>query len=216
MTNNSESLLKQKSQLLFAFCGIIGPILFTFLIIVEGFIRPGYNPIVNDISDLGLGPHALIQNINFIIFGLLAIGLALGIGAKLPYRAGKAVKWLVIIFGLGTMLAGVSLIFSAPGVIHASNVLTHIIVSIFSFISITIAQFLTWQALKGSDDTLWKRYGRYSLISGLLSILTFLLFILPSSFSYSYNGAAERLFVGVFLVWIEVTGLILYYNWKNH
>ncbi|MGO9387491.1 MAG: hypothetical protein ACLPWD_05505, partial [Methanobacterium sp.] len=72
------------------------------------------------------------------------------------------------------------------------------------------------QALKGSDDTLWKRYGRYSLISGLLSILTFLLFILPSSFSYSYNGAAERLFVGVFLVWIEVTGLILYYNWKNH
>lgn len=77
-----------------------------------------------------------------------------------------------------------------------------------SFIAITLAQFLTWQALRGSDDTIWKRYRTYSLISGILTILTFLLFISP--IFGSYYGATERLFVGVFLVWIEVTGLKLY------
>ncbi len=132
MIRNSEYLYKNR-QRFFALCGIIGPILFTPLIIIEGLIRPGYSQILNDISDLGLGPYAIIQNINFIIFGLLSIGLAMGIGANLPYRAGKATKWLVIIFGLGTTLAGVTLIFSAPGIIHASDVVPHIIVSIISF-----------------------------------------------------------------------------------
>jgi len=183
------------------------------LIVIEGFIRPGYSHIFYAISDLGLGPYAIIQNINFIIFGLLSIGFAIGLGANLPYRAGKAVKWLVIIFGVGTILAGVTLIFSAPGVIYASDVIGHIIVALISFLAIIVAQFLTWQALRESDDIIWKHYRIYSFISGLLTIITFLQFISP--ILPAYIGLNERLFVGVFLVWIEVTALKLYYN-GNH
>ena len=97
--NNSEITQKNR-QKIFALCGIIAPILFTLLVIVESLLRPGYSQIFNDVSDLGLGPYSIIQNINFIIFGLLSIGFAIGLGANLPHRAGKATKWLIIVLDL--------------------------------------------------------------------------------------------------------------------
>ena len=81
-------------------------------------------------------------------------------------------------------------------------------VSAIAFLVIIIAQFLTWQALRKSDDTIWGRYRKYSIISGLLSILT-LIWLSYTQFS-SYHGATERLFIAVWLIWIEVTGLKLY------
>ncbi|UTB32009.1 MAG: DUF998 domain-containing protein [Methanobacterium sp. ERen5] len=78
MTNNNISHDSyQKHQKIFALCGIIAPILFIVLVIVESLLRQGYSQILNDVSDLGLGPYALIQNISFMIFGLLSIGFAM-------------------------------------------------------------------------------------------------------------------------------------------
>jgi len=200
-----KSIQKQR---IYALCGIIAPILFTILVIVESLLRPGYSQIFNDISDLGLGPYSIIQNINFIVFGLLSIGFAIGLGANLKYRAGKAAKWLVIVFGLCIILAGVTL-FSAPSnIIYAKDVVSHGLVSAIAFLVIIVAQFLTWQALRGSDDVIWGHYRLYSLISGLLSIVT-LIFLSYTQFS-SFHGASERLFIAVWLIWIEVTGLKLY------
>lgn len=159
-------------QKLFALCSIIAPILFTLLVIVESLLRPDYSQIFNDISDLGLGPYSIIQNINFIIFGLLSIGFALGLGANLPKRSGKTAKWLVIVFGLMTIFAGVTLFFSGPCIVYAKDIESHGLVSAITFLVIIAAQFLTWQALRGSNDALWGRYRIYSLISGLLSIMT--------------------------------------------
>lgn len=207
--NYKISLKKQKY---FALCGIIAPILFTFLVIVESLIKPGYSQIFNDISDLGLGPYGIIQNINFIIFGILSIGFALGLGANLPYRAGKAVKWLVIIFGLGIVLAGVTLILSSPNIIYAKDVEAHSLVSSIAFLTIIAAQFLTWQALRKSDNTVWKRYRIYSLISGLLSIITLL--ILSYTQFTPFHGVSERLFIAVWMIWIEITGIKLYTLYK--
>lgn len=192
----------------FALCGIIAPILFTILVIIESLIRPGYSQIFNDVSDLGVGPYAIIQNINFIIFGLLSIIFAIGLGNFLPKRSGKAVKWLVIVFGLMIILAGVTLIFSAPNIVYAKDDIPHGLVSAIAFLLIIIAQFLTWQALRGSDKAIWGKYPMYSLLSGLLSIAT-LIFLSYTQFS-PYHGASERLFIAVWLIWIEVTALKIY------
>lgn len=205
MTDMGNSIQKQR---IYALCGIIAPILFTFLVIIESLLRPGYSQIFNDVSDLGLGPYSIIQNINFIIFGLLSIGFAIGLGANLPHRAGKAVKWLIIVFGLCIILAGVTL-FSAPvDLIYAKDVISHGLVSAIAFLVIIVAQFLTWLALRRSDDTIWGHYRAYSLISGSLSILT-LIFLSYTQFS-SFHGASERLFIAVWMIWIEVTGIKLY------
>lgn len=198
----------QKRQRIFALCGIIGPILFTLVVIIEGFIQPGYSQIFNDISDLGLGPYGIIQNISFILFGLLSIGLAFGLGVNLPHRTGKAVKWLVAFFGLCIILAGVTLMSTPAGVIYAKEVISHGLVSSIAFLVIIIAQFLTWLALRGSDSVIWGHYRIYSLVSGLVSVLT--LVILSYTQFSSYHGATERLFIVVWLIWIEVTGIKLY------
>ncbi|MGB9936514.1 MAG: DUF998 domain-containing protein [Methanobacterium sp.] len=202
---NNESSKKQK---FFALCGIIAPILFTLLVIIESFLRPGYSQIFNDISDLGIGPFSIIQNISFIIFGLLSIGFAIGLGANLPHRAGKVTKWLVIVFGLCIMLAGVTLFSVGDDITYAKDVVSHGLVSAIAFLVIIVAQFLTWLALRGSDSDIWGRYRIYSLISGLFSIIT-LIFLSYTQFS-SFHGASERLFIAVWMIWIFITGLKLY------
>jgi len=207
--NEKTGTLKQKNrQKLFALCGIIAPVLFTLLVIVESLLRPGYSQIFNDVSDLGLGPYSIIQNISFIIFGLLSIGFAFSLGANLPNRAGKATKWLVIVFGLCIILAGITLFSVGPDVTYAKDVVSHGLVSAIAFLVIIIAQFLTWQALRGSDSSIWGRYKTYSLISGLLSILV-LIFLSYTQFS-SFHGASERLFIAVWMIWIFITGIKLY------
>src|ERR671910_75960 len=60
-------------QRMTAWAGIIAPILFTFLVAVESLLRQGYSQICNYVSELGVGSYAIIQNTNFIIFGLLSI-----------------------------------------------------------------------------------------------------------------------------------------------
>ncbi|MGZ7068624.1 MAG: DUF998 domain-containing protein [Methanobacterium sp.] len=204
----NKNVQDQKRQRILALCGIVAPILFTLLVIVESLLRPGYSQIFNDVSDLGLGPYSIIQNINFIVFGLLSIGFAIGLGANLPHRAGKAVKWLVIVFGLCIILAGVTLLSTPVDVIYAKDVVAHGLVSAIAFLVIIVAQFLAWQALRGNENAIWKRYRIYSLISGLLSIFTLLL-LSYTQFS-PYHGATERLFIAVWMIWIEVTGLKLY------
>lgn len=200
--------MSSQKQKIFALCGIIAPILFTIFVIVESLLRPGYSQIFNDVSDLGIGPYSIIQNVSFIVFGILSIGFALGLGNKLPHRAGKATKWLVIVFGLCIILAGVTLFSVGADVTYAKDVVSHGLVSAIAFLVIIVAQFLTWLALRGSDSAVWGLYRKYSLISGLLSIIT-LIFLSYTQFS-SFHGASERLFIAVWMIWIFITGLKLY------
>ena len=78
-------LTKEQSKLKFyAICGIIAPIFFWVMVIVESLLRPGYSQYYNFVSDLGVGHLAILQNINFIIFGILTIGLALVLEKDYP------------------------------------------------------------------------------------------------------------------------------------
>ena len=187
-----------------AWAGIIAPILFTVLVIVESLLRSGYSQIYNYISDLGVGPYAIIQNANFIILGLLSLVFALGFGRTLAASSGRrarSVVGIIVVFGLGTtMFAGASLLFIA----YFAYTLTAFI----AFFTIIAAQLLTWRSLKNSDGKTWGRYRAYSLISGLLSLV--LLFVFSSTLSTAYHGATERVFVAVPLIWIEVTGIKLH------
>ena len=76
----------------------------------ESLLRPGYSQYYNFVSDLGVGHLAVLQNINFIVFGILTILFAIGLRNGLPTPQGKALKtgiWFVILFALGVLLAGI-------------------------------------------------------------------------------------------------------------
>lgn len=204
MTEKIENKQAQNKQRFFALCGIIAPILFALLVIVASFLRQDYSQIHNFISDLGVGPNAIIQNVNFVIFGIMVIVFSFGLRNGLPATKGRSMEagiWLVIIFGLGILGAG---IFPED---YLSQV-PHNIVSSIAFLTIIAAQLLVWKGLKNADNSIWGKYRTYSLISGLLSII--LLLVLRVTIGGDYQGIAQRIFLAVPWIWIFITGLKLY------
>lgn len=202
--NNEKINQTMNRQRFYALCGIIAPILFTIMVIIESFLRPGFSQIYSTVSELGLGHLAILQIINFIIFGLLLIGFTIGFSKYLKTRSGKAVAVLLIAFSLGVLFAGVAFLFqwNSP---YNTVILAHSVASIIAFYAIFIAQILTWQALKGSNQDIWKNYRIYSLISGFVTLIV--LFYIPFS---PYQGLFERVFIAVWMIWIEVTAVKLY------
>ena len=94
---------------LLALCGIVAPISFTTVVVVLGSIQPGYSHLSQTISSLGdIGaPNAAIQNINFVVTGMLtlafALGLQRGIGDGKGSKVGPA---LVALWGMGLIASG--------------------------------------------------------------------------------------------------------------
>ncbi len=202
MTIKSDASLRPyNKQRLLALCGVVGPILFTLVVILASLLRPGYSQTNNFVSDLGVGSYAIIQNANFVVFGLLSIGFALGLREGLPAPLGRALNaaiGLVVLFGLGIIGAGVfpeDYLSEAP----------HTLASSIAFLAIIAAQLLVWLGLRSKDTAVWGRYRMYSLASGLLSFV-----LVWFSSSTAYPGAAQRIFLAVPWLWIEITGLKLY------
>lgn len=61
------------TQRLLAICGIIGPILYTIVVITLGLLRPSYNHVTQLISELGEAgsPNAIIMNTAGFSVGLI-------------------------------------------------------------------------------------------------------------------------------------------------
>jgi hypothetical membrane protein len=82
-------------QRMLAAAGICAPILFALGFVMQGFLRTdlrlGYNPIAQEVSDLTAGPLGWVQQVNFLVFGLLII--AFGVGLSRGVR--KASPWMV-------------------------------------------------------------------------------------------------------------------------
>src|SRR6266851_4738732 len=89
-------------------CGVIGPLLFIVVLLIEGATRPGYSAWRNYGSDLELSNQGWEQIANFIVCGLLCIAFAAGL--RRIWRTGRASVWgplLIGLFGLGLVAAGV-------------------------------------------------------------------------------------------------------------
>jgi hypothetical membrane protein len=208
--DDNDNIRNIRKQQFYAICGIIAPIIFWFMVIIESILRPGYSQYNNFVSDLGVGHLAIIQNINFILFGLLTIGLAIGLRSSLPSPQGRALKasvWMVILFALGVLLAGVF-----PESYLSAN--PHNIVSATAFVAIIAAQLLIWQGLKRKNTIIWGRYATYSLISGLLSLTLVILLKVAILYGF-YPGLSQRAFLLVSWIWIGITGIKLYSLTRN-
>jgi hypothetical membrane protein len=193
--------------------GVIAPILFTELVIIESALRPGFNQISEEISLLGVGSYEIIQNLNFVITGSLRILFALGLARAMAGRRRRRNLLIVLsIFGVGVILAGVTLILASPYPEDSSTAISffyvHTFVSLVAFVAIIVAQFLTWKGLDvATDRSHWRSFRTYSLVSGIISVIFLFIFFL-TSFS-KFEGATERLVVAIDLVWIEIGGFKL-------
>lgn len=83
--------------------GMATAVVFVAILLVEGALRPGYDPTYHTVSELSLGDRGWIQIANFLQMGVGMFAFAVGIHRTLNTLVGAI---LLAIFGVGMMAAG--------------------------------------------------------------------------------------------------------------
>ena len=204
-------------------CGVVGPLLFIVVLLIEGATRPGYSVLRNYGSDLELSNQGWEQIANFIVCGLLCIAFAVGL--RRIWRTGRASVWgplLIGIFGLGLVVAGVFVTDpgrgyppGAPlkgdpqtihGYIHGINgaVLFNLVLPAACFVL----------ARRFAADPQNRNWATYSWITGVVILLISVLSIVASPIAENGGfplplGLIQRAQIIVGWVWLALTALRL-------
>ena len=202
-----------------ALAGMVGSILFVLVFTIAGFLRPGYSPIRQPVSDLGVGPNAWIQNANFFVFGLLLIAFAIAFyqGMRSVISRGWLMACLVLLILSGAGMWG-SAYFTVPDPndppqLQALQGMLHMLSFLAIFVSSIIALLIIgWQLRR---DARWRGYGWYSMITGLVALvlifLVFLFFVPGSPLSEAQiGGLVQRILVLEVFAWHVVMGWRLF------
>jgi hypothetical protein len=85
-----------------AVAGIVGPILFTVTFFVQGLFRlEEYDSVAEVVSALEAGPGGWVQQVDFVVFGLLTIAFVVGLHLGLrPTRWGFIGPSLLVLSGM--------------------------------------------------------------------------------------------------------------------
>jgi hypothetical membrane protein len=89
--------------------GIAGPVLFTLAFVAQELARMDeYSPLAEQVSALEAGPNGWIQQVNFVVFGILTMVFAIGLHLSLrPVRLGVIGPALFFVTGIAAIMAGV-------------------------------------------------------------------------------------------------------------
>jgi hypothetical membrane protein len=194
---------------LYAICGVIAPTFFALMVIVEGFLVTGYSHMTQQVSDLGAyalyGSYALLQNLNFCVFGILVVVFAIGLREELP--TSRAIAATLGLFGVMFFLLGFFPDEPTPWPAAA-----HYIIAWIGGFSILLSQFFTWRGLRRpiTDEGVgWTKYSKFSLASLVLGIISFVLFAVFGQPGSPVTGLLQRVMIVFWLLWIEVMALRL-------
>lgn len=203
--------------------GVVGPLLFIVVFLIEGATRPGYSVWRNYVSDLELSNQGWEQIANFLVCGLLCIGFAVGL--RRIWRTGRASVWgplLVGLFGLGLVVAGVFVTDpgrgyppGAPlkgdpqtwhGFVHGING------AVVFIILLPIACFVL--ARRFTDEPRNRGWATYSRITGALILFMALLGIVLAPIVENGgvpwpDGLIQRAEIIIGWVWLALTALRL-------
>jgi len=87
--------------------GLVGPVLFVLVFIVDGATRPGYDPVKHFVSLLSLGEGGWLQIANFVVAGTLYGTFAVGVARTWTSgRAALAVPRALALVGVGLVVSG--------------------------------------------------------------------------------------------------------------
>jgi hypothetical protein len=155
--------------------GVIGPVLFVLVFLVEGATRPGYSAWRNYVSSLSTGPGGWVQVVNFIVCGLLTLGFAIGLRRVVHSGKGSLGGPILLgIFGLGLIVAGVfvtdpSLGYPPGAQGHGPQTLhgtIHGLAGLIVFTSLSAACFVLARRFAGNPS--WPGWALYSVAIGLV------------------------------------------------
>lgn len=160
------------------YAGILGPLLFIVVFLIEGFTRPGYSQWRHYVSQLATGPGGWVQVINFLVCGTLVLAFAMGLRASIRGTRGSIGGPLLLgLFGVALLVAG---IFSTdPGLgypvgapqVHTTHGMVHGLAGLAAFSLLPAAAFvMAWHFAANPSERGW---AAYSVLVGLTLIVMF-------------------------------------------
>lgn len=188
--------------------------MFTALVVLGSYLRPGYDQVSQCLSDLGSGSDATatVQRFNFFLTGLLILAFVVGLGRTQKHNTSfKAGAFLLGVFGLTTL--GVGVFSCDPGcpVPGASfSQMAHNLLTTIGFVSVSLAPVLT---ASGFRNTTMSRsfifYSKATAATSWILLIVFLYAAVPPGPLSPWLGVIQRLFLAVPWLWIEVTAVVL-------
>ena len=182
-----------------AAAGIAGPIIFTV-----SLLRQDHSFVAHPISALAAGSSGWVQNVNFLLFGLLMIayGVGLHLGVR-PSRAGVVGVVFLVLSGVGLMWGGLFPATDGMGAFDEDRVL-HIPGFIMTFLGGGIG--LIVMSRRMARDSRWRSLATYALVTGI----AMLVLILVGGGLVRPPGAALHAWFGLFqwvllAVWLPCT-----------
>jgi hypothetical membrane protein len=147
--------------------GVVGPLLFVAAFTVAGVVRPGYSPIHQAVSDLGVGSNAWLLNVSLVLLGVLLSTFAVGFFRSLRPTLSLTWRWVCAVLlsctGLGFAIAGIFTEAPATVAIHWMVGMPLLILgSVVGF-------FVTGLALRRNAQ--WRGWGTYSQIASVVTIM---------------------------------------------
>lgn len=192
--------------LLWLTLGTIGSLLFTTTYLIEGISRPDYSAWQQAISALSLGPSGWVQQVNFVVFGLIIISTAFAWRTFL--KGGVGATWYPIfrtLEGLGLVIDGFfsqDPAFGYPKGVALTVTLQGELHNIFAFVSITaIALGFFVLARRMTKEPGWRGWATYSLITGILTIVFITTFGALNGQHNQIAGLFERLSTSMGTIW---------------
>jgi hypothetical membrane protein len=199
----------QLKRSFFGLCGIVGPIWFSILLLIVGSLHPEYNHVTQYISELGArsAPYSVIMNFGgFMLLGLLITLFSYGFRSSIRNGRWSTIGTsLLTVSGIGFIAIG--LFPCDPGCITVSITgFMHEFAALVTWISMMLALVFIFQSMK--NDWRWTHYRSYTLLTTILILIISgpLLFFRISG----WVGMIQRVFIGVRLLWIEITAIQLF------
>jgi hypothetical membrane protein len=181
-----------------AWAGIVAPVLFTATFLAQEALRRGeFNPVAEPVSALEAGPSGWVQQVNFVVFGLLTMAHAIGLHRGMrPARGGWAGPALLFLTGMGALVAGTfPLQEDAGGITYAPA--AHTVGGMIFFLGSPAALIIL--SLRMRHDSSWRGLAPYTLGSGLVLLalaLVGMVFVRPDAAPlHDWAGLHQRIMI---------------------
>jgi len=188
-----------------AIAGLVSPLVFTALVVVQGWLQPDYSHVALPISALAAWPYGWIQAVNFFVYACLLAIFASGLHRAIrPARAGAVGPALLGVTAAGATLAGLSPWQRVDGVLVEPPV--HVAGAVMHFLGLSLALLVI--SFRLSQDPAWRSLAGYTRVTGAVLLALFVAFavaVLPDDARWHpWAGLVQRVIVAIWMSWIMV------------